>query len=211
MCSSSASLPTVTSTLTTFAIPETTAPYQTLCLRTSGAPDIRLHIRAIDSEDRQRILYGIHPVTVTGMVTHIPGLELSAITIATTAVALRTLSDARCPALSCIRLVLDTDDIDWIDSLVRDIPNITTLERLELSQEADTAAPKWTTAMIVRTLSFCIAAGNKLQEVVFLGFSPEAQCLVMVEMFSQQVVVDQNWREPKSERAWFTDPPFEWN
>jgi len=41
MCSSSADLQAVSSTLTTFAIPETTAPYQTLSLRSSGSPDTR--------------------------------------------------------------------------------------------------------------------------------------------------------------------------
>jgi len=195
---------------TMFAIPETTAPYQTLSVRTSVAPDTRVHVRAIDSEGRERTFCGIHQSTVVGMVAHIPRHELSAITITATAVALRALSDARCPLLSCIRLVLDTDDIAWINGFARDMPNITTLERLEFSQEAGGAAPKWTTTVIMRTISSCIAAGNTLQEVVFLGFSPEPQCTALVGMFSQQVTINQDWREPKTERVWFTDLPFEW-
>jgi len=210
MCSSSTHPPAVTSYRATFAIPGTDAPYQTLSLRTSGPPDTRVHVRAIDLADRERVFCGLHPTTVAGMVAQIPGRELSTIAMSTTAVALGVFLDARCPALSCVRLVLDTDDIAWINIFARDISHITTLERLEFGQEADPAA-KWTTDMIIRTISSCIAAGNKLQEVLFLGFSPGAQCLTIVEMFSQQVVVDQNWRELKNERDWFTKLPFEWH
>jgi len=210
ICSSSANPPSVTSNLANFNIPETTAPYQTLILRTSGAPNTRVHARAIDCEDRERVFCGLHPATVRGMVARISGEELSSITISTTALALQALSHSQCPALSCIRLVLDTDDMTWINSYARDMSYITTLERLVFSQEADTAAFKWTTSMIIRTISSCIAAGNELQEVQFLGFSPEAQCLAMLGMFSQQVVVDRNWRELRNERTWFTELPFEW-
>jgi len=150
MCGSSANPPADTTPLTGFAIPGTTAPYQTLSLRTSGAPDTRVHARAIDSDGRERVFCGLHPSTVEGLVALIPGEELSSITIAATAVALRALSDARFPVLSCIRLVLDTSDISWIDSFARDMPNIKTLERLELSQEAYCTAPKWTTAIIIK-------------------------------------------------------------
>ena len=211
MCSSSSSPPAVIPPLSTFAIPETTAPYQTLTIRTSGAPHTPLHARATDLEDRERVFCGLHPATVAGLVAQIPGQELSTITVAATAIALQVLSDAQCPALSCMRLVLDTDDISWINRFARDMPNITTLERLEFSQAVDQATAKWTTVVILRTLSSCIAAGNTLQEVLFLGFSPDAQCLAMAEMFSQQVVVDQDWREPKSDRTWFTELPFEWH
>ena len=193
-----------------FAIPETTAQYQNLSIRTSGTAKTRAHVQAIDSEGRERAFCGIHPSIVVGVVAHIPGNELSAITITTTAVALRALSDARCPLLRCIRIVLDTDDITWINGFARDMPNITTLERLEFSQEAGGSAPKWTTTAIMRTISSCIAAGNTLKEVVFLGFSPEAQCATLVGMYSQQVTVKPDWREPKSERVWFTELPFEW-
>jgi len=210
MSSSSADQRAVTSSATTIVIPETKARYQTLIFRTSGATDKYVHIRAIDREDRERVFCGLRSATVAGMVARIPRHELSAITLAATAVALRVLSNARCPALSCIRLVLDTDDIAWIDNFARDMPNIKTVERLEFSQEAGPAPPKWTTAMIIRTISSCVATGNELQEVQFLGFSPEAQCMATVGMLSQQVVVDRNWRELKNERTWFTEPPFQW-
>jgi len=210
MCRGSADPPSVIPPLASFAIPETTAPYQTLSIRASGAPNTRVHARAIDRDDRERVFCGLHPSTVEGLVALIPGEELSSITIATKAVALRVLSDAQCPVLSCIRLAPDTEDIAWVDRFARDISNIKTLERLEFIQEADLEAPKWTTAIIIRVVSCCIGAGNQLQEVLFLGFSPEAQCLATVETFSQQIVVDRNWREPKNERAWFTEPPFEW-
>jgi len=193
-----------------FAIPETTAPYQILSIRTSGAANKRAHLRAFDSEDRERVFCGLHPATVVGMVAHIPGESLSAITISATAVALRALSDARCPLLRSIRLVLDTDDMAWVDTFMLDMPNIRTLERLEFSQEHGGAASEWTSTTVMRTISCCIASGNRLQEILFLGFSPEAQCLALAGIFSQQVVVDQNWREPKSERVWFTELPFEW-
>ena len=208
--SSSANPPAAPSPVTTFAIPETAAPYQTLIFRTSGAPNRRVHARAIDGENRERAFSGLHPATVLGMVARIPGHKLSAITISVTAIALRALSGARLPLLCSIRLVLDTDDIAWIDNFAREMLNIKTLERLEFSQEAGTTASEWTTAMIIRTISSCIAAENELQEVQFLGFSPEAQCLAMLVMFSQQVVVDRNWRELKNERNWFTELPFEW-
>jgi len=208
--SSSADPPADSSPIATFAILETTEPYQTLILRTSGAPNTCVHARAIDREDRERVFCGLHPATVAGMVAQIPGHELSSITISTTAIALQALSNAQCPVLSCVRLVLDSDDIAWIDSFTRDMINIKTLERIEFSQQADPAGCNWTTDVIIRTISLCIAAGNKLQEVLFLGFSPEAHCLAMAKMFSQQVVVDQNWLELKNERVWFTEPPFEW-
>jgi len=193
-----------------FAIPETTAPYQILTIRTSGAANKRAHLRAFDSEDRERVFCGLHPATVVGMVARIPGESLSAITISATAVALRALSDARCPLLRNIRLVLDTDDIVWLDSFMLDVSKIRTLEQLEFSQGTGPETSKWTTAAVIRTMSCCVASGNRLQEILFLGFSPEAQCLAMAGMFSQQVTVDPNWREPKSERAWFTELPFEW-
>jgi len=195
---------------TIFAIPETITPYQILSIRTSSAANERAHVRAFDSEDRERVFCGLHPATVVGMVAYIPGGSLSAITISATAVALRALSDARCPLLRSIRLMLDTDDIVWLDSFILDMPNIRTLEQLEFSQGSGRDTPKWTTTAIIRTISCCIASGNRFQEILFLGFSPEAQCLAMAGMFSQQVAVDQNWREPKSERAWFTEPSFEW-
>jgi len=144
------------------------------------------------------------------MVARIPGEELASITLATTVVARRVLSEARLPVLSCIRLVFDTADIAWIDSFICDMPTINTLKRLEFSQEADLAAHIWATATIIHAISCCIAAGNKLHEVIFLGFSPDAQCLTVARMFSQQVVVDRNWRELKNERTWFREPPFEW-
>jgi len=193
-----------------FVIPETTAPYQILGIRTSGAANKRAHVRAIDSEGRERVFCGIHPSTVMGMVAHIPGGSISTITISATAVALRALSDARCPLLRSIRFVLDTDDIVWLDSFILDVSKIRTLERLEFSQGTGPDTSQWTTTAVIRTISCCIASGNRLQEILFLGFSPEAQCLAMAGMFSQQVVVDQNWRELKSERAWFTEPSFEW-
>jgi len=210
MCRSSADLLAVTTPLTAFAIPGTIAPYQTLSLRTSGAPNTRVHARATDCEDRERVFCGLHPSTIAGMVANIPGQMLSTITITAAAVALRAFLDAECPVLSCIRLVLDTDDIAWIDSFARDMPNIKTLERLEFIRVGDSAAPNWTTATMIRVVSCCIGAGNKLREVLFLGFSPEAQCCALVDMFSQQVVINQDWREPKSDWAWFTEPPFEW-
>ena len=97
--------------LTAFAIPETTSPYHNLILRTSGAPDARVHARVIDRKDRERVFCGLHPATVAGMDAHIPVQELSTMTIAATAVALRVFSNLRFPVLSCIRLVLDTNDI----------------------------------------------------------------------------------------------------
>ena len=55
-----------------------------------------------------------------------------------------------------------------------------------------------------------MAAGHSLQRVAFLGFTPDSRCATRAEAFADDVVVDRNWREPASERVWFTEPAFEW-
>jgi len=191
-----------------YGIPETAVPYQSLSFRALGASDRRVHVRAIDRDGRERIVCGLHPSTVENLVTHISKKELSTITITTTALILQALASVHLPALRCIRIVVDTSKIR---SLVYAMPNISKLERLEFSQEVDSAASEWTTTVITRTISRFVAAAICLQEVVFLGFSPEPQCVTLAGMFSQRVVVDPNWQEPKSEREWFTEPPFKWD
>ena len=194
-----------------FAIPETTAPYRALTVRTSGLlDDTRVHTRLIDSEDRERVFCGIHPTMAAGLVAHISGQELSSITIGTTAVSLGVLSNARCPTLCCLRLVMDPDGITWFNVFARDILGITTLERLEFSMNASVTTTGWSTAMTTCVLASCAAAGNNIQEAIFLGFEPEAQCVASAQMFAQTVVVHRERREPESERVWFTEPPFDW-
>jgi len=210
VCSTSGATSGVLPTPTIGAIPETTAPYRNLSVRTSRGPNTCVHMRVTDREDRERIFCGLQPDTVAGMVTHIPGSELSAVTVSTTAVALRVISDAQYPALKRLCLVLDTDGVAWMNILARDMLSITTLERLEFSQETGATPFTWSTTLIMCVLACCIAAGNKIQEAVFLGFEPEAQCVALAGVFTHQVVVDREWREPESESKWFTELPFEW-
>jgi len=213
MCSSPGNTPPYDSASRNaiFGIPETEVPYQTLSVRTRGALDTRGNVRAVDRDGRERIVCGLHPSAVTYVLHYISTVELSAITIAATIIALRIMSSEQCPVLRCIRLVLETDEITWIDRFASDLHSIKTLERLEFSKAENPDTPNWTTAIIIRVVSCCVGFGNSLQDVVFLGFTPDAQCLAMAQMFSQRVVVDQNWQEPKSERDWFTEPPFKWD
>jgi len=143
------------------------------------------------------------------MVKHIPGSELSAVTVSTTAAALRVISDAQCPTVKCLRIVLDTDDVTWMNIIARDMLSITTLEWLEFSQEEGATPFTWSTTLIMCVLACCIAVG-KIQEAAFFGFEPEAQCVALAGVFTQQVVVDQKWREPQSESKWLMELPFEW-
>jgi len=210
MCSSSDVLLTTTSTPTNLAIPETIAPYQNLSVRTSGAPNPRTHMRVIDREERERVFCGLHPTTVADMVAHIPGQDITAITIDTTSILLGIFSSARCPTLNRLRIVLDTNDISWFRVLTQNMLGITTLERLEFGKEAGSSALTWSSAIIMSVLASCVATGNIIRAVVFLGFQPEAQFVASAKMFAQEVVVDRGWREPESDRVWFTEPPFEW-
>jgi len=210
VCSSSECFPVATLTPTNFSIPQTTVPYKTLNVRTSNRQNVRVHVRAIDCEDRERAFCGLHPDTVASMAAHIPGQNLSAITITTTAIALRALSDAQCPVLNRVRIVLDNDDIAWVSIFARDVLRITMLERLEFIVDRGATTLTWSSTLIMCVLACCNAAGKKIQEAVFLGFEPEAQCVTLAAVLTQRVVVDQEWREPESESKWFTELPFEW-
>ena len=192
---------------TAYSIPRTTAPYRSISIRTSGSPDIRVHAQAIDSQGRERVLCGLHPATVTRMVAQLSGHELSTITISTTAVVHGVLSSVHCPALICLRIVLDTDDITWFNVLARDMLSISTLERLEFSREP---AFTWSTAIIMSVLASCVATGNQIHEVAFRGFDPGAQFVTSAKIFAQVVSIHREWSEPEIERIWFMEAPFEW-
>jgi len=159
MCSSSDHPTAVSLAPSIFAIPETAAPYLTLSVRASAAPDTRVHVQVIDNQGRERIFGGLYLTTVAGMVS---GQELSTITVTATAIALRALSDAACPVLSCIRIVLDTDETLWINIFARDMRSITTLERLELTRGTTTTA--WSSTLIMYALTSCISAGRSFRK-----------------------------------------------
>ena len=59
-------------------------------------------------------------------------------------------------------------------------------------------------------LASSVAAGNNILEVAFLGFEPEAQFIASARMFARELIIDREWREPESDRVWFTELPFEW-
>jgi len=189
-----------------FPIAAQAIPYRRLWVRASGE---RVHLRVVHQDERERVFCGLHPTTVSGLAARIPGLELTALTVATTAVALDVLAGVPYPALRRIRLVLDSRDNDWINIFARDMLNVPMLEHLELSIDMNVIAD-WTTAMILRVIGSCMAAGHSLQRVAFLGFTPDSRCTTQVEAFADDVVVDRNWHEPASERVWFTEPAFEW-
>ena len=195
---------------TSITIPETDAPYCTIHVHTSNKSTPRVHVRAVDVEDRERIFCGLHPMTVGGVVSRIQADRLSAITLTTTAVAFNVLSDTRCPVLRRVRLVSSTRETNWVSTFARDILSVTTLECIELSVEPSTNTFGWTTATVLRVLACCMAAGSILEQVVFLGFEPEARCVSQAATFAVQVIVNRNWKEPSGERIWFTEPSFDW-
>lgn len=195
---------------TSITIPETVAPYWAIHVRTSITSNSHVHVRAVDVEDRECIFCGFHPSRIGGVVSSIQADRLSDITLTTAAVALNALSDARCPVLRRIRLVSNTRDMNWVGTFARDILSATTLECIEFSVEADKEAFEWTTATILRVLASCMAAGCTLEQVMFLGFEPEARCASQAATFAVQVIVDHDWKEPSGERIWFTEPSFDW-
>jgi len=189
-----------------FPIPAEATPYRRLWIRTSGQ---KVHVRVVHQDERERVFCGLHPTTVSGVAARIPGLELTTLTVATTAIELGVLAGVPCPALRRIRLVLDTRDNTWINIFARDMLNVPMLEHLELSIDVNVIA-EWTTAMMLRVLGSCMAAGHNLRRVAFLGITPDSRCATRAEAFADDVVVDRNWCEPTSERVWFTEPAFEW-
>jgi len=198
------------SSILSATIPATCAPYQTICIRNSGTADRRIHVRAVDVEDRERMLCGLHPSTVAGLVSRIPASRLSAITVTTAAVALGVLSNCVCPAVCRVRLVSNTNDVGWVNTFARDILSVTTLECIEFCIDANVSTFAWTDTALLRVLACCMAAGSILNQVVFLGFEPEARCVSQAATFATRVVVDCDWREHSDERIWFARPSFEW-
>jgi len=192
------------------SIPPTCSSYSAVQVRSCITSDPRLNVRALDMEGRERIFCGLQPATVTGLFSRIPADRLSIITVTTAAVAVDVLSNAQLPALHCIRLVSNTSEMGWISIFARDILSATALERIELSVEGNPKAVGWTTSAVRRVLASCVAAGCALEKVVFLGFQPEARCVSLAATFAEEIIVDQNWREPLEERIWFTQPSFEW-
>jgi len=192
-----------------FPIPAEPVPYRSLWVRTSTTGSQRVHVRVVHEDGRERVFCGLDPAAVSGIATRIPGLELTTMTVATTAVALNVLSNSSWPSLRRMRLVSDTHNTAWVRILARDILNIPTLEHLEFSIDRY-AVFSWETPIALRVLGCCIAAGHALQKVTFLGFAPEPRCVAGAEMFAGEVTVDRWWREPEDERVWFTEPAFEW-
>jgi len=192
-----------------FLIPSEIESNKHLWVRTSATGDRQAHVRVIHRDGLERVFCGLHQTTIFGLVACSRRKELSEITAATTAVALNALSNARRLALRRIRLVSDTQDTAWVSIFTQDMLNIPTLELLELAIDADGIAG-WTTAVILRVLGSCMAAGHNLQKVSFLGFTPDSRCATRAEAFADEVVVDTDWREPESERVWFTEPAFTW-
>ena len=189
-----------------FPIPAQAIPYRRLWIRTSGQ---NVHVRVVHQDERERVFCGLHPTTVSGVPARIPGLELTTLTVATTAIALSVLSNSTWPALRRLRLVYDTHDTAWVSVFARDAFNIPTLEYLEMSIDQYVVSD-WNATTASRVLGCCIAAGHVLQKVSFLGFAPEPRCVAGAEVFADEVVVERWWREPESERVWFTEPAFEW-
>jgi len=192
-----------------FPIPAEAKPYRSLWVRTSVTGSQQVHIRVVHEDGRERVFCGLHPTAVSGIATRIPGLELTTMTVATTAVALNVLSNSSWPSMRRMRLISDTHDTAWVKILARDIFNIPTLQHLELSIDPY-AVSSWETPIALRVLGCCIAAGHALQKVTFLGFAPEPRCVAGAELFADEVTVDRWWREPEDERVWFTEPAFEW-
>jgi len=192
-----------------FPIAAETKPYRSLWVRTSVADSLQVHVRVVHEDGRERVFCGLHPTSVSGIATRIPGLQLTEITIATTAVALNVLSNSSWPALRRIRLVSDTYDTAWFSIFARDMFNIPTLEQIELGIDPNFVC-SWKTPIALGVLGGCVAAGHTLQKVVFLGFEPDPRCVAGAEAFVDKVVVDRLWREPDDERVWFTEPAFEW-
>jgi len=191
-----------------FPIPAETKPYRSLWVRTSVAGSKGVHVRVVHEDGRERVFCGLNPHVVTGIATRIPGLQLTEITIATTAVALNVLSDSSWPSLRRIRLVSDTCDTAWFSIFARDMFNIPKLEHIELSVDPYVVCG-WKTPIALGVLGCCVAAGHVLQDVTFLGFAPEELCIAGAKAFADKVVLDRLWREPEDERVWFTEPAFE--
>jgi len=189
-----------------FPIPAQVVPYRRLWIRTSSQ---KVHIRVVHQDERERVFCDLHPTSVSGLPARIPGLELTTLTVATTAIALNVLSNSTWPALRRLRLVYDSHETAWVSVFARDAFNIPALEHLEMSIDPYVVSD-WTATTVSRVLGFCIAAGHALQKVSFLGFTPEPRCVVGAEAFADEVVVERWWREPESERVWFTEPAFEW-
>jgi len=192
------------------SIPATSVPYSSVQVRSSITGDPCVNVRAVDVEGRERSFCGLQSATVTGLLSRIPADRLSTITVTTAAVALNALSNAQLPTLQCMRLVSNRSETGWVDTFAHDILNVRTLERIEFSVEGNPKTVGWTTKTILRILSSCMAAGCTLEKVVFLGFQPEARCVSLAATFAEEIIVDQNWREPLEERIWFTQPSFEW-
>jgi len=181
-------------------------PYRRLWVRSRS---LQVHARTVHEDGRERVFCGFHPSAVAGIATRIPGLELTTLTVATTAVALNVLSNSTWTSLSRIHLVSDTYDTAWVSIFARDMFNVPKLEHLEFSIEWN-AVTSWPTDIIIRVLGCCIAAGHYLQKVAFLGFSPDSHCITRAEAFAKEIVVDRYWRELESERVWLTERAFEW-
>ena len=179
-------------------------------VRSSITSDSRVNFRAIDIEGRERIFCGLQPTTVTGLLSHIPAVKLSTITVTTAAVVLDVLSNAQLPTLQCIRLVSNTSEKNWVGIFARNILSAMTLERIEFSVEGNPKTVGWTTKTVLRILSSCLVAECALEKVVFLGFEPEARCVSLAATFAEEIIVDRNWMEPLEDRVWFTQPSFEW-
>ena len=192
-----------------FPIPAETKPYQTLWVRTSATGSQQVHFRVVHQDGRECVFCGLDPAAVSGIATRIPGLELTTMTVTTTAVALNVLSNSLWPSLRRIRLVSDTHDTTWVSIFARDMLNVPKLEHLELSIDPY-AVSSWKTPIALGVLGCCIAAGHALKKVALLGFAPEPRCVAGAEVFAEEVTVDRWWREPESERVWFTEPEFEW-
>jgi len=183
--------------------------FESLWVRTSITSGRHVHVRVVHKDGRERVFCGLHLTTVSGVAARIPGLQLTTLTVATTAVAFHVLSHSKWPALHRIHLVSDTCDTTWISIFGQDISNTPNLTHLDLSIERDVEA-SWSSTTITRVLGCCIAAGHNLQQVSFLGFGPDTHCTKQAEVLAKKIVVDRNWHELESERTWFTKPAFEW-
>ena len=91
-----------------FLIPAETVPYRRLWVRTSATGSQQVHICVVHEDGRERAFCALDPAAVYGIATRIPGLVLTTLTVATTAVALNVLSNSSWPTLGRMRLVSDT-------------------------------------------------------------------------------------------------------
>jgi len=202
--------PTIGQSVPAASILATATPYTMVTVRSFGAPKPRMHVRAVDVDDRERVFCGLVPWSLSGMLARIPADQVSILGIGTSAAGVGFLTEARCPAVRAIRLILDTTDLAWVVVFARDILNFTALERLEFTIERTVPGTDWSTAVIMRILGSCLASGSTLLQVAFKGFSPDPGCLTQLGAFAREVVVEPEWVEPDNERRWFTHPCFDW-